>query len=161
MTRSVFQATFYDQKPLKTHGSHLFVFEVPNELADEALRILGGLPRHAKEHAVWVGIARIDPDKANPAKAVNEAPKPADEPKIARPFNELPLSQQAALRCQDRDFRAFLRAIYPEHAPINNAEQAAYVVRSLCGVSSRADILSGTQAGGRWLLLMSAYESFP
>jgi hypothetical protein len=156
MTSAAFKATYVDARPYRGLKIVRFMFDVAVEDSTDALAILGGFPR--PDEPVYVGIAPI---KEGATKAVSEAPKPAnDVPKEHRPFNEWPPSQQAFLRCQDINFRAFLRATYPDRGPIRNAEHAAELVRSLCGVASRADILLGTQAGGRWLLLMSAFEAW-
>ena len=49
------RATYSDVKLVKTRKVFQLIFEVPIEDADNALRVLGGLPRPAAER--WVGIA--------------------------------------------------------------------------------------------------------
>lgn len=148
MTAPIFKATFSDFKSIKTRGVYQFIFEVPVDKADAALDTLGGVPKPAQE--VWVGIALLDPDKA--------APEPAKPVLLGkRRFEELPLVQQAVLRCQEMDFREFLRN---SNRKAGNAEEAAEAVRIQCGVKSRADLLPDTQAGNRWLLIESAYRAW-
>lgn len=52
--------------------------------------------------------------------------------KQRRPFDTLPLSQQAAIRCGDNDFKLFLGA--------SNAEDAANIVRAKCQIASRSEL---------------------
>jgi hypothetical protein len=59
-----------------------------------------------------------------------------------------------ALKCQDITFQLWLSAL-----PIGREyEDAAQAVRAYCEVNSRADILPGTHAGDRWIVLLRAYE---
>jgi hypothetical protein len=74
----------------------------------------------------------------------------AEPHKERRPFNTLPLPQQAAIRCQDNDFKLFLDA--------SNAEDAARILRERCGVSSRSELIAGTPAGDAWLAIEAQYQ---
>lgn len=77
---------------------------------------------------------------------------PAGSTKDRRPFASLPLSQQAAIRCQDNDFKLFINA--------SNAEDAAERVRIRCGVASRSEIILNTPAGDKWEVLERAYQAW-
>ena len=89
------------------------VIEVPAEAASAVFATLG-MPGSGA--GIPVGIARLV-----------AAPEPTAKPEAAkerRPFPELPYSQQAALRCGQRDFQDFLATRYPSewaspptHAP--------------------------------------------
>lgn len=72
--------------------------------------------------------------------------------KERKPFPSLPLSQQAALRCQDNDFKLFICA--------SNSEHAAEYVRKYCGVSSRSEIKAGENSGKDWVLLETKYQQW-
>lgn len=136
-------ATFSDFRIVKGRKVAQLIFETPLEAADEALRMLGGLPRPDAER--WVGIAPLKAKPtAAPAPVANDAP-----PKERRPFHTLPRSQQAALLCNDHRFWWWLsdkedRRIGPPppgHPPYVETEQeAADAVRSMCGVASRRDL---------------------
>lgn len=82
----------------------------------------------------------------------------ADKPpaKDRKPFASLPLSQQAAMRTEDKDFQLFLEA----RGPIHDQESYADVVRAICGVESRANIKLGTQAGIAWMELEDKFQAY-
>ena len=147
MTASAFQAAFADFKLIRGRKVAQIVLEVAIEAADAALETLGGVPRPDKE--TWVGVARIAPERASRAP-----PEPVKE---RRKFADLPMSQQAALRCDDLDFRTFLRS---KNAEIWDANDAANVVRDLLGVKSRAEILPDTPAGRGWLELERQFKEW-
>lgn len=54
-----------------------------------------------------------------------------------RPFETLPLSQQAAIRCSDKDFIAFLDSHDPS---LPEDFDPADIVRAWCGVTSRSEL---------------------
>ena len=82
---------------------------------------------------------------------------PAGATKERKPFHTLPLSQQAALRCQDNDFQFFLcdRLEY-----LSVVETVVDVVRRICGVASRSDLIKNTPAGDKWETLEREYQSW-
>lgn len=157
---TAFRASYADWKVIKTRACVQVVLEVPIEQADAAYQVLGGMPLASKE--VWCGVARLDPEKAEstpprlaPVVAVAALPDGVD--KDRRRFDTLPYAQQAALRCNDPIYRAFLRemcsqqAAYALHA--KTPDSAAVALRDLCEVESRADIRPGTEAEKKWLEL--------
>lgn len=153
--RSAFEATFSDIKIVKSRRIAQFIFELPLEAVDAALETLGGVPRPDKE--AWVGIARLDLKKP-----VSEAPEADDVPvKERRSFYSLPLSQQAALRCNDADFWKFIGHVCDvgTFENISSPEGAASFVRIHCNVESRAD-LGLNSAGRRWMNLNDKYEAW-
>jgi len=79
-------------------------------------------------------------------------PSSSGAPKERRPFASLPLSQQAAIRCQDNDFKLFLGA--------SNAEDAVHKVREFCGVESRSKIIDGERSGALWHDMEQQYQSW-
>lgn len=92
-----------------------------------------------------IGFAEIGED----GKPVSVAPATVKE---AKPFASLPLSQQAAIRCQDNYFKLFMGA--------SDAADAAGMVRERCGVNSRSEISEGTPAGTEWMFLEDEYQSW-
>jgi hypothetical protein len=67
-------------------------------------------------------------------------------------------AQQAAIRCNDPLFRAFLE--WQFKAPMKGTETAAAFVRTYCGVSSRGEILPGTSAAREWKNLDQCFDDW-
>ena len=146
-------AAFADFRIVKGRKVAQFVFETPLEAADEALRMLGGLPRPDAER--WVGIAPLKAKPTTvPAPVATDAP-----PKERRPFHTLPRSQQAAIACADPRFRQWLTDVVnrrigsppPGHPPhIETASEAAEEVRLRIGIESRRELDTYETAGRGW-----------
>lgn len=77
-------------------------------------------------------------------KAPDSAPT-----KDRRKFTDLPLSQQAAMRCREPDFRRFL-ARHHEQIAVFDLDMATDEVRHLCGVTSRAELDTTMKAANAW-----------
>lgn len=140
MTAAAFKATFSDFRLVRGRKVATLMFEVPIEGADAALAALGGLPRPDAE--TWVAVARLV------QKAVSEPPKER------RKWDELSLPEQAALRCQDRNFREFLRRMSPA---IRDSNDAAQFVRDHCGIGSRAELSVSDIGARKWRELDSGF----
>lgn len=78
-------------------------------------------------------------------------------PKERRSFDELPLSQQAALLCNEPRFRRFL---FERYETEDTSDAAAKAVRIDCGVESRADLDKSQNAAARWRKLHSEYQAW-
>lgn len=148
--RAGFAATFSDFKLIRGRKVAQIVLEVPIEQADAAVNSLGGLPRPDSER--WVAVARLVPGAEKAASG--QAPRPAPE-KPRRTFDELPLAQQAALKCSDEAFQRFMVEM---HEAEPGDDGAAEAVRAYCGVASRSEIKAGTQAAGCWRDLLGRYR---
>lgn len=135
-------ATFSDAKAIKGRSVFQIVLEIPIEEADKALKILGGWPQPAESR--WVGVALAPKDRVKGEAIVPEFEKPKDR----RPFNTLPLSQQAVLRCKDAKFWDFLSWLY--NRSILSEEAAAKTVRVACAVASRGEFNQDHTAAARW-----------
>jgi len=161
---TAFRAAYADLKVVKTRQVAQFVFEVPLAEADAALEVLGGVPRPDVE--VWAAIARLDPKAAQrPPAAQIEAPaydRSASFPneKEHKRFDMLPLAQQAGIRCGDVAFWRFLNDEHfaEGHGTVEDAEAAAVAVRRFCGVASRSELKSNTEAGHAWAHLNREFE---
>lgn len=96
------------------------------------------------------------------AKIANHGTKLSPEvvdakmPKDRKPFASLPLSQQAGIRCQDEEYKAFLVWRCPSTPGLKWSER----VHILCRVNSRAGLVRGTEAGDRWLALEDEYQAY-
>lgn len=76
---------------------------------------------------------QVDAAALKPALETSAGSSPAGlTTKERRPFSSLPLSQQAAIRCGDNDFKLFVGA--------GNSGEAANKVREFCGIQSRAEL---------------------
>lgn len=84
--------------------------------------------------------------------AGNAGSIPASSPKDRRPFTSLPLVQQAAIRCQDHEFQAFMAC--------PSLEDATKKVRLFCGVTSRSELMPHSKAGKEWLRLEAEYQAY-
>lgn len=78
-------------------------------------------------------------------------PKPPAAP-TSGPWDTLPLTQQAGIRCNDAAFQNWIGA--------KDAKEAAERVRSYCKVDSRRHVVRGTQAGEHWLHLDRDFQAF-
>jgi hypothetical protein len=137
-----FRATFAKINPIMTREVVQFVFEVPTDGADAALKILGGMPRSRDER--WCAIARLDSDKAPVTK----------HEKSRRDFCDLPFPQQAGIKTKDSDFQFWINGGFCSE------QDCAAEIRKRCGVESRAELVAGTEAGEKWLSLLREYEGF-
>ncbi len=149
---NAFRATYSDIKLVKTRKVVQFVFEVPVEAADNAMRLLGGMPRPDQEQ--WVGIAPITED------AATRAPTPAEKPK--RRMADLSRAQQAGILCNDDCFVNFLMHHYEMKVLASRSltESAADFVRAFCKVTSRAQLDSEPDRGEMWDHLRTEYDAW-
>lgn len=149
MSAAAFQATYADFKLIKSRGQAQFVFEVPLDKADAALKALGGLPRPDQE--TWVGVARL--------KGAEPIAIPA--PKERKRFDELTPAAQAGMRCQDEKFVEFLHDRNPDWlADGSDDDEAAQMVRQICGVESRSELNSDAIALSRWKGLEADFQTW-
>jgi hypothetical protein len=88
------KATFSDFKLIRTRKLCQLVLEIPIEEADNALATLGGIPQPQSDR--WVAVARL-----------NGAAKPEPEPKEKRRWEDLKLSMQASIRCNEKAFQKY------------------------------------------------------
>ena len=115
------------------------VFEVPIERAKEAFDLLG-YPVPGTES--WVAIAPLQ-----------------HEPKPWKQFHELPLPQQAGIKCADNGFQQFLMNMGP--IPYDGqefTEWAALNVRQICDVQSRSELATNPEAAERWRNLLREFD---
>ncbi len=134
------KATFVDLKSIKGRKVAQLWFEIPLEQVDAALNALGGWPMPDKE--IWCAIARLD---------ISSQPEKSVEPvKERRAFHELPMVTQAGIRCKESAFQNFMTATCELDCITR--------VHSACGVSSRKEILPGTDSGRRWVQVLRDFE---
>ncbi len=164
MPSDAFSATYSDWKLIRTRAVVQIVLEVPVEDADHAYNVLGGMPNSARE--IWVGVARFKPgtevvQNSGQLSADKSPPAPEDSttPTRARtPWHEKKPAEQAGILCSDRMFWAFLST--NNYGPAWSAEDAATIVRRVCKVKTRSDIVEGDKANDYWMDLVSKYRTW-
>ena len=134
-------ATFSDFKIVKGRKVAQLILEVPLEGAQAALEALGGVPQ--PDSAQWVGIAPVDPDKAQ---------KPAEKPKGGR------LAMRAGILCGDLRFAVFVMEKY--NPPRGTEMDVTEWLRVHCGVKSRADLDHNEGAGEKFMDLEWLYRDW-
>lgn len=143
------QGDYVDLKFLKSRKVCQIVIEIPIE-AGETFVAAFGTPNPAT--GVPVAIARLDPN-AKPEKA-------------RRSWDELSIAQQAGILCCEKDFHKFVgERLFKNKQRTRkdgvNEEEAAWYVRTQCGVNSRADIEGNTEAERKFKDLQTAFDNWP
>ena len=147
MKDAVFAGDYVDLKFIKSRKCAQIYIEIPIERAAEFVAAFGA-PSPAT--GVPVAIARLNPDKPAPA------PPPPD--KERKSWNELSPSAQAAIRCNEPGFWKFLvdRSGYS----CGSTDEAAKIVRHLCGVTSRSNLNTDQEAHRIWRETDIAYSNW-
>lgn len=101
---------------------------------------------------VPVAVARLDTEKAAP-----EPSQAQEKPK--RKWGELTPAEQAGIRCGEESFQRFLGELRGEIV-VGRPDDAAAIVRKICGVASRRDIVPGLTAAVTWHELDSDYTAW-
>jgi hypothetical protein len=131
------RATFADFRLIKGRKQAQLVLEIPIEEADNALAVLGGIPQPQSD--CWVAVARL-----------NGVAKP--EPKEKQKWDDLKLSMQAGIRCEEKAFQRYFN--------VKDAESAAEAVRLDCGVDSRSGLNDNPEAAAKWRDLDRSYQAW-
>jgi hypothetical protein len=142
------QASFADFRLIRSRKACQLIFEVPIEGANAALAALGGIPQpHAES---WVGIARL-----------NGVTKPEPKPKDKRKWDDLKLSMQASIRCNEKAFWEYLNERYSHLGhPVQHETEAANTVMALCRIDSRAELNNSPLAAKHWNDLDRSYQAW-
>ena len=161
------RGTYSDLRLIKGRKVWQMVIEVPSEHGENLVKLFG-LPQ--PDAPSWVAVALLTNSAAVPpaageagagggveATTTSATILPAEAapatPKARRSFEELPPSQQAALKCEDKDFQRWLG--------VRNPTDAARYVRQLCDVQSRAQIADSARSMAAWRDLMRTFNSNP
>jgi hypothetical protein len=153
---TAFRATYSDWKLVKTRGVVQVIFEVPIADHDAAYEVLGGMPVQGKER--WFGIAALRSPQEEAAQSRQDSPQ-ADSPDGERtPWREVKPSAQAAMRCDQAPFWAFLREEHKQR--VANKDDAATAVRRITGVNSRAHFNENHVARVAWHQLDSQFQAW-
>lgn len=148
--KAVFSGSYSDIRFVRTRKIAAITIEIPIEAASAFIEAFGA-PDPSKECPV--AIARLFPASSNgPAtdfESVNGGSTPSAGTKDKKRWDDLPPSQQAAIRCNEKGFIRWLDVI--------DERDAACVVRERCGVLSRAELDKEPTAAARWRQIDDAY----
>jgi hypothetical protein len=115
------------------------------------------MPNPAEE--IWCGIARLDMKKASgPLFEEKAAAEPAPKAPRAKIAADKRLSQRAGILCTEMRFWRFLEG--DAGVSVSSENEAAQVLRSMCGVGSRSEIVIGTEEGDRFEQLLGRYAGW-
>lgn len=98
---------------------------------------------------------------AAPAKS-EDSTTPA---RARKSWHEMSPATQAGILCNDMSFQKFLSESYEERwrgfaMEVSPDDRAAAIVRTICGVQSRAEISGFANAEGRWINLVHNYRKW-
>lgn len=162
MSEAALMASYADWKLIKTRGVIQLIFELPVENADLAYRVVGGMPNASREN--WFAIAKLDPTVAS-TPSREAAASPSSSP-ASRQFNDMPLSQQAGMLCNDPAFQKYLAEFHSRdwndfsHLP-DPVQAATFCVRRLCGgIASRRELLPDTPEAEKWAEIVGWYRAW-
>lgn len=148
----VIQADFANWRPVAGRKVLQLILEVPIEQTEQVMKMLGvPMPGETK----WCAIALLDPvaqRKEQQASNLSvEGSNPSGTAKDRKPFHTLPLSSQAAIRCQDAEFQVFM--------DVAGDGSCAAKIREICGVTSRSEFNTNSEAGDKWRNLEAQYQA--
>lgn len=141
-----------DLKFLKSRKVCQIVVEIPIE-AGETFVAAFGTPNPAT--GVPVALARIDPNA-----------KPETPSKEKRSWDELSIAQQAGIMCTEKRFQVFVGEQMAKtrgagfRQDLISEDDAAWYVRTHCGVNSRADIEKNHDAVRKFKGLDASYRGW-
>lgn len=113
--------------------------------------------------ALMMGWAEVVDTKVEPITVEPAPPQHAkvDASKERRPFASMPLSQQAAIRCQDSQFQDFLSETMSSVRRGRENWTWADEVRTRCACrESRSEIAADTTQGRLWVQLEADYQEW-
>lgn len=167
---AVLEGSYAGLRLVKTRRVAVIEIELPIEALPKIVNVLGA-PDPASE--VPVAIAKLSADAARApsptaeenrpsnSKPDGEAARPRANPRAKNswertPWHELSRTKQAAIRCSDERFSEYIAARLPnlsaDFTPIPE------IVRSFCGVRSRAELDENQDAAARWEELDADYR---
>jgi hypothetical protein len=150
-----------DAKNVNTHKCVRLSIDVPAELAAQVFAAFGW-PTMADP--VPVAIARLNSiagssnGRTSDFDSENAGSSPAPATKERRKWDELPPSQQAAIRCGEPAFQQYV--IHLTGAREMDAERAAQFVRDNCNVTSRSQLNDTPEGRVRWATLERAFQEW-
>lgn len=158
---AIIQGQLVDIRNAGQHKDVVLKITIPAELAMQVMDCFGW---PTQVNPVPVAIARlIHGAAATPKEAVSDrcdsdSPPPAPA-RAHKAFRKLSYAQQAGILCADPKFWRFLSEECPnDDGLVKTEEDAVYVVRNICLVDSRRDIIPGSVAARAWRELVDRYR---
>jgi hypothetical protein len=155
MKHAAFKASYSDWKLVKTRACVQIIFEVPLEKANEAYKILGGMPVAATES--WFAIARLKESSVVDDAAPASPPSPSHAPAGAIPNR---LTKRAGMLASDALFQKYLNECTNSVNYTGASDLSAMYIRHHCNVESRKDIRPGTEAAAWFDRLESSFVAW-
>lgn len=155
---TAFRAVYSDMKLVKTRQVAQLIFEIPIENFDAAYEVLGGMPVPSKER--WFGIAAIkspaEEESAKPRQDTGSHSPPDGAKRMD--WRDVQPAAQAGIRCAEPVFWKFLEE--QDGCECSNPEEAANIVRFLCGVKSRSELGTNHKARVIWKQLDDQFQAW-
>ncbi len=137
------------------------ILHVPAERGELLTKVLGW-PTYT--NPVPVALARLEIGAFHSAPVDGDATATPQPPVASASGESRPshsFAQDAAIKCTKPHFRLFLEKTFlPRDNKCNDADGAAEIVRYLCDVKSRAEIIEGTAAADKWERLLWRYTNW-
>jgi hypothetical protein len=155
---AAFLGTYVDLKFLSGLKVARVTLEIPIERSQEFIGMFG-TPN--KADPAWCAIARMDVEALKAPTAPEKPPEPAPVEKAAggEVGRKLTRSQKAALKCQDKDFDAWLRTECERRSPdyryVMTADEA---LKALLGINSKRDLDTNGPCGDAFDRLLTSFE---
>ena len=157
--KAVIQAQLVDVRNVGFNKSVKLTLHVP---AEQAHLVMSAFGWPTMIDPVPVAVARLDLKKVAGPLFDDGMQQATTEPKAKAPRRpvapEKRLAQRSAILCGDLPFRKFLEG--EVNQPIMDEATAADVLRKLCGVTSRSELVVGTEEGDRFEQLLGRYAAW-
>ena len=89
---------------------------------------------------------------------INDNEMPVEQPKGKLDWREVQPAAQAGIRCAEPRFWTFL--LDEQGIEVNNKDDAASAVRTMCGIKSRSELSTNHKARVLWNQLDAAYREW-
>jgi hypothetical protein len=89
------------------------------------------------------------------AKPGQNAPSPD---RVKRAWREIPISAQAAIRCNEPAFAAYLREEHPDEW--HETGDADLCLKMICNITSKTELASNRKAATLWFQIDNAYHAW-
>lgn len=155
------EAQLVDLRNIGTHKVLRMTLHVPQERALAAIEAFGWPTEVAPVPVVVARMAEAERERSAQRQPEQLQPEPqtAEPPSSSPQANdEKKLTREAAILCRAPRFWAFLRETYKR--PVGSEEEAADIVRRICGIDSRSEIKPGSPAALKWVDLRARYHAF-
>ena len=160
MSEAVISGSFADYRLVKSRSVLQLVIEIAVEQQESAFRALG-YPMPGTE--IPVAVARLTASPQPERMGLGTASNTDTSPKQRRPFHTLPLSQQAALLCNDVAFQNWARdnmdGPHRDPDPAIDEKTAAFFMRHMCCEGlSRSTLDTNPEYAKRFLAMLERFE---